>query len=105
MMTGIEAWAISQFISVDWKETAGMIFMLVYILDSTYLSYHPEIPANSSLQRFAPLLKALGDKLAPPAVSAAIAACTKAQVQEDKILQVPTNEDVLQEISKKSSDS
>lgn len=70
-MTGLEAWLVSMLTPDNLRDLVGITFLVLWLW-SEKLSYNPNTPANGVLQRFSPLIKSIGEKLAPPQVTACI---------------------------------
>ena len=72
-MTGLEAWVVSMFTPANYKDILGITFLVLWLW-SEKLSFNPNQPANGVIQRIAPIIKALGERMAPPQITSCIEA-------------------------------
>jgi hypothetical protein len=92
-MTGLEAFLASLFTPDNFKELIGITFLVLWLW-SEKLSYSNKTCANGVIQRFAPLVKAIGEKMAPPVIVKCLetfeASQTKTVTATQATTEVPT---------------
>lgn len=78
-MNSLIAFFASIFTPDNIEELVGITFMVLWAW-SEKLSFNPNEPANGVLQKIAPIVKALGERMAPPVVTQAIECMDKPKV-------------------------